>query len=411
LGRVAGLRDQWLAQRVDTSSVRVFALRLCGLLVALCLALSAATASAGSHRSLGSRQAELLLAARARTNLHLFTSWLAAGHAKGFIGEVGWPGNPEASGDLRWNAVARAWYKQAASDGLTVAAWATGEMWAKTYKLAIYRSATQFSPVDLANPQAAVIEGQPAALRGINIDGGAFGEYGTGFDPVAATSPLDNVNVGVYGRDYGYPSAATFSYLARRGATLVRLAFRWERLQRAPASPLDLDELARLRTSVDAAGRAGLRVILDCHNYGAYYLRDGSMGRRRAIGSRDLTVRDFADLWRRLARAFRGNRVILGYGLMNEPTGMNSARKWEIASQAGVNAIREAHDRHRIYAAAYGWSNVAAFQENHSHGPWIRDPARNTWYEAHQYFDRDMSSHYRLSFDDEARTTVGAASR
>jgi hypothetical protein len=115
-------------------------------LVASCLALSAATASAGSHRSLGSRHAELLLAARARTNLHLFTSWLAAGHAKGFIGEVGWPGNPQASGDFRWNTVAHAWYKQAAADGLTVAAWATGEMWAKSYKLAIYRPSVQRIP-------------------------------------------------------------------------------------------------------------------------------------------------------------------------------------------------------------------------------------------------------------------------
>jgi hypothetical protein len=45
---------------------------------------------------------------------------------------------------------------------------------------------------------------------------------------------------------------------------------------------------------------------------------------------------------------------------------------------------------------------VGDFSRSHPAGPWINDPIGNTWYEAHQYFDSDMSSHYRLSFDQEA---------
>jgi Cellulase (glycosyl hydrolase family 5) len=392
------------AVAADISKVRLLILRLVLLGATLALILGAATASARPTAALTSKQAETILTSQVNANLDRFTAWLAAGHAKGFIGEVGWPGNGSAAGDPRWNAVARAWYRRAAAKHLTVTAWATGEIWAKTYKLAIYRATTQFSAVDIANPQAGVVEAQPSpALRGINVDGGAFGEYGAGYDPVAATSPLDNVRVGAYGSVYSYPSAPTFRYLASRGIRFVRLAFRWERVQRTPGGPLDAGELARLHSSVDAAGRAGLKVVLDCHNYGAYYLRDGQTGRRRAIGSAQLPNTDFADLWRRLSSAFEDDPAVLGYGLMNEPTNMGSTRTWESASNAAVAAIRSTGDKHRTFVASYGWGNVAKFKLNHPRGPWISDSARNTWYEAHQYFDSDMSSRYRLSFDAEAR--------
>jgi aryl-phospho-beta-D-glucosidase BglC (GH1 family) len=159
-----------------------------------------------------------------------------------------------------------------------------------------------------------------------------------------------------------------------------------------------------LRASVDAAGRAGLQVVLDCHNYGAYYQRVGSIGMRRALGTPQLPSSAFASLWRRLAAAFRSDRAVLGYGLMNEPTDMAGPRVWERASQAAVNAIRATGDTHRIFVSAYGWDSVTQFARNHPRGPWIHDAQRSTWYEAHQYFDHDMSAHYRLSFDAEAQS-------
>ena len=41
------------------------------------------------------------------------------------------------------------------------------------------------------------------------------------------------------------------------------------------------------------AGSAGLDVVLDVHNYGAYYLAEGGRGIRRAIGSPELGVSAF----------------------------------------------------------------------------------------------------------------------
>jgi hypothetical protein len=55
-----------------------------------------------------------------------------------------------------------------------------------------------------------------------------------------------------------------------------------------------------------------------------------------------------------------------------------------------------------MFVAAFGWDSVGDFARSHPAGPWISDPVANTWYEAHEYFDSDMTARYRLSFDDEA---------
>jgi Cellulase (glycosyl hydrolase family 5) len=379
--------------------------RLVCLLIAVAL-LCPSGATASSERPADSLATESL-AARSVARLGLFSSWLARGHARGLIGEVGWPGNPAAAGDLRWNRVAEVWYRAARADGLWVSAWATGELWASSYKLAIFRAAARATPVAVANPQAGVIEAQgPASLRGINTEQGAFGEFGAGFDPLAPTSPLSNVNGGRYGSTYAYPGAATYTYLAGRRIAYVRLAFRWERIQPRLGSPLDPVELARLQSSVEAAGRAGVGVILDCHNYGVYFAGIGRGGARFRLGSGRLPMTDIADLWRRLSLAFRSDRAVIGYGLMNEPAGATSARAWEAASAAAAAAIRRNGDRKRLFVAAFGWDGVGDFGRSHPAGPWISDPVGNTWYEAHEYFDRDMTARYRLSFDQEA---IGAS--
>jgi Cellulase (glycosyl hydrolase family 5) len=335
---------------------------------------------------------------RAISDLAAFTDWLAAGskRGKGFVGEVGWPGAPSAGGDPRWNQLARGWYQRARSAKLWVAAWAAGESWAPSYKLLAYR----WSRLDGGSPnaQAAVIEAQPASqLRGINLAGAEFGA------PVAEpTSRFSNEDPGAYGRDYAYPSRELMQYLAGRGMTFVRIPVRWERLQPQLRRPLDGDEARRLRRCVADAEGAGLKVIVDVHNYGAYYLAssDGS-GRRRPIGSREVPIAHFADLWARLSALLRNDGAVVAYGLMNEPVGMESAAVWEAASRAAVRAIRENGDRRRIFVQSYFWGGARQFSQYHARGPWIADG--NVWYEAHQYFDGDRSARYLASYEAEAR--------
>lgn len=340
------------------------------------------------------------VAARARADLRRFTAWLAAGgkSGRGLIGEVGWPGNPETGGDPRWNRIASEWYREAESTGIWVAAWATGEFWAPSYKLLAYGASG--GPVDEANPQARVIEEQRAPrLRGINVAGA---EFATPVDE--AVHEFSNANRGTYGRDYVYPSEATFAYLAGRGITFVRLPIRWERLQPALGRPLDGAEAERLLASIARARNAGLKVVLDVHNYGAYYLHDATRGAgvRRPIGSRHVSNAHFANLWARLARLVGRDAAIAGFGLMNEPVGMRGARAWESASRAAVRAIRSTGSRKRIFVQSYFWGGAGQFPSQHPRGPWIRD--RNTWYEGHQYFDRDRSARYALSYDQEIAT-------
>jgi hypothetical protein len=334
------------------------------------------------------------LYARTRADLRAFTSWLARGRkrGKGLIGEVGWPGNPEAAGDARWNRLAHDWYRRADAAGLWVSGWATGEIWANSYKLLAYAPSTR-----TVNAQALVIERQTAPrLRGLSVAGA---EFATPVDE--PTSAFSNRAPGVYGRDYVYPSDAALAYLVARGITFIRLPVRWERLQPRLGRALARDERRRLLAAVEAARAAGLRVILDVHNYGAYYLHSASAqaGVRRPVGSREVSIGHFADLWSRLSALFAHDRTVLGYGLMNEPVGMRSARTWESASRAAVRGIRRRGSSQRIFVQSYFWGGVRQFPLYHPRGPWIEDSG--TWYEAHQYFDHDRSSRYLASYDEE----------
>jgi hypothetical protein len=387
-----------------------------GLVFALCGA-SAADARSGQNVGMPHTRPTATAAsapadavtARSRARLHSFVRWLHRGHARGFIGEVGWPGNDQAGGDARWNGVARDWYRQAQAAGLWVTAWAAGDFWQPSYKLLVYSTGTwpQLAP----NPQADVLEAQRAypELRGVNVAGAEFGET-----PVdQPTSAFSNEHRGVDGKDYTFPEASSLQYLAGRGVRLVRLPLRWERLQPQPGGALDEAYVARLRESRAAANAAGQRVIVDLHNYGAYYLASGDHGVRRPIGSPELPVAAFADVWRRLAGAIGDLPAVEGYGLMNEPVGMAGPRTWENASRAALRAIRRAHDRHTVLVAGYDWSSVDGFARNHPRGPWLR--VARIRYEGHQYFDADNTGRYLQGYGSERtralRSGFGQATR
>lgn len=345
------------------------------------------------------------VAARELGRLGDFAGWLAAHHARGYIGEVGWPGGPDSAA---WNAVAGSWYRQADRDGLWVTAWTAGQWWPPAYPMAAYRTVADGHTS--RGPQARVIEAHSdtsTALRGIALAGGAFGTSEDGGREYSNRAP------GRYGTDYYYDDAATYSYLASRGLDIVRLALTWERLQPRPGGPLAPAELTRLRAAVDAAGTAGLGVILDLHNYGAYWVH---RGRHRAVpltlGSAGLPATALADFWRRMAVAFRGASGVTAYGLMNEPGQLSPVERtgaavWEDASQRTVDAIRATGDRRLVTVSGYGGAAPGDWAARHPRA-WIHDPARAVRYEAHQYFDADGSGHYALPY---ARERAAAAAK
>ena len=364
--------------------------RRAALLVALAVVVGVSAGVLVAWRDEGSTPQDPL-EARALGDLETFAAWLRRSHARGYVGEVGWPARTRGEGE-EWNAVAEAWYDAADADRLRVTAWATGTLFDPSYPLAIYVSTGGgLHPGE----QARVVERHPSSpgvLRGMDVAGGEFGADAPGFS---------NESPGTYGASYRYDGPETFRYLARRGLSLVRLPFRWERIQPRLGEALAPGEVARIRRTVAYAHEAGLQVILDLHNFGAYRTPAGD----ERLGA-EIDQSTFADTWRRIALAFRDVPGVIGYDLMNEPAAVQAGdaptpeRSWERLSQAAVTAIRETGDGRIVFVGGYPWSAAGDWPAHHPK-PWIADPLGRIRYEAHQYWDTDRSGRYLRSYAEE----------
>ena len=226
------------------------------------------------------------------------------------------------------------------------------------------------------------------ARVGINLSSGEFG----------ARLP------GTFDQDYTYPNAKSFDYYEARGRTLVRLPFKWERVQHTPGAPLDADEVARLHDVLRAAGQHHMSVILDAHNYGRYQF--AGEDKSEIIGAGRVSPADFADFWGRMAREFKDEPALYGYGLMNEPHDMGDSQRWPRAAQAAIDAIRTTDEITPIVVAGDDWSSSLNWNNsaNAKLNEELRDPRNNLVFEAHCYFDKDRSGQYKGSYETEAGT-------
>ena len=409
-----------------------------GALAGLATLLIAGRAKGASHfpahttaRKIGSPPLDKLQE-RARSELKMFTDWLSQNNAAGFIGEFGFPCDRTKLDEYncgktprnfkddyrKWNELAESWFQKADAAKLWATIWATGEWWGD-YTLSVYRKSSENADsVNIPNTQSLVFEKHLSTTdyeRGITVAGG---EFGANSGTEETLNDFSNKNPGTYDDDYHYDSQATFDYLASRGITLVRIPFRWERIQPQLNGSLDLQELKRLKGAVTRARQsrsnmpAGIRVILDLHNFGAYYEYSSGIGKGRR---RDFRERGFAqylvDLWSRLSAEFKSIPNVY-YGLMCEPVdsqtenanGKRTAvtEAWELGSQQIVDKIRNSGDAKLIIVSGYLWSGIVNWNKQHPKG-WIRDRQNSVMYEAHHYWDGDSSGHYCLSYDDELR--------
>jgi endoglucanase len=216
---------------------------------------------------------------------------------------------------------------------------------------------------------------------------------------------FSNENRGTLGKDYTYNSERSVAYFAEQGVTLLRVPFRWERIQPRLGQALEPGEADRLKETVAWARRHHAQVILDVHNFGRYHLqRQGKVVQAvidQRLGDEVPVMRQhFADLWRRLSILFRDEPAVESYGLMNEPHDMG-ASDWKVISQAAVDAIRAEGDRKRILVCGNQYGNPFHFPEVNGPSAWIKDPADQVVYEAHCYFDEDYSGTYAQSYDAE----------
>ena len=209
-------------------------------------------------------------------------------------------------------------------------------------------------------------------LQGVNLSGAEFGHERL---------------PGALGKDYTYPSRSDLAYFRGMQMNVIRLPFRWERIQKQINGPLDAAELAQIRQVVDWAKALNLCVVLDLHNFGTYH--------GRVIGSPSLPASAFSDVWLRIYQAF-GNANDTAFGLMNEPAAL-SLPQWMAVAQQTVLELRTAGSRHLLLIGSGRWSGahefakeidgtsgVAGFQK-------FNDPINNFAIELHQYADADFS--------------------
>src|SRR5688572_27313547 len=104
----------------------------------------------------------------------------------------------------------------------------------------------------------ACLSAQAAGVQftGVNLAGAEF---------------TDNRLPGTHGQHYIYPSTGTVNYFISKGMNIIRLPFRWERLQHTTNAAFNATELGRIQTLVNHTAARGGYVLLDLHNYARYY--------------------------------------------------------------------------------------------------------------------------------------------
>jgi endoglucanase len=237
-------------------------------------------------------------------------------------------------------------------------------------------------PTTRPAPRNAVRPVAPPFMLGVSLSAAEFGEKQL---------------PGEYGKNYIYPTAKELDYYRSKGVMLIRLPFRWERLQPVLSGPFDATELKRIDEFVAAIAERGMKVIPEPHNYARY--------REHLIGTTEVPYAAFADFWRRFAEHLKGENCIYGYGLVNEPH--DTKGLWPAAAQAATDAIRTVDHVHHIFVPGDGWSGAPDWRKNNEN-LWITDPVNKIVYEGHLYFDANKSGTYTKTYElEKGSPTVG----
>lgn len=198
--------------------------------------------------------------------------------------------------------------------------------------------------------------------------------------------------------DYFYPTTADLDYWQSKGLILLRVPFKWERIQHEVFGELTKAEVDVMKNMLKEAKKRGLLIIPDLHNYGRRKVGDKSC----IIGEEGLPVEALSDFWRKLAKELQEYAsVIYGYGLMNEPYDMLASAPWAKIAQACILEIRKVDTKTPVIVGGNHWSSAYRWQEVSDELKYLYDPAHNLIFEAHIYFDEDGSGVYKRSYDEE----------
>ncbi len=201
---------------------------------------------------------------------------------------------------------------------------------------------------------------------------------------------------GLHNRDYTWPASKTLDYYNDKGIRLIRLPFKWERIQPEAMGPLADKELALLDATIAAARERRMGLIIEPHNYCRYH--------GKLVGD-EVPGEALKDLWTKLAARYADEPAVIAYDLMNEPHGTKGT--WPKTAQLAVDGVRASDLKKLILVPGDSWSGAHSWVKANANLV-ITDPGNNFAYEAHQYFDRDNSGTYKKSYDEEkAHPDVG----
>ena len=342
------------------------------------------------------------LTQRAISDLTQFIDWCSFNGVKGYVGEVGWPVNPESTGadgegpakptdTAEWNTLATAWYSAADAANLWVTHWGEGRVWGTWSTFAAWYSSTEApghgdygAVIDSAQAGATVIAAHPTTVnynRGCDV---------SGFE--------------IYLVPEWPESAASFTYLYAQGVRMVKIAGSWSRLQQTlsggpSGNALNAIELAAYQAVVAAAQTSGLLVILDIHEESGWYSGASETGTFYPLGSVTVPTSALIDFWQRMIAAFPVATYpnVLGFDIANEPqsnSGALTSSQWNTMSQAVVTAIRAIPDTRTIFIQGFNRAVPANWASTNGPMSWITDTANNFYYECHAYWWYDNPGQY-----------------
>ncbi|MBG9386476.1 glycoside hydrolase family 5 protein [Caenimonas aquaedulcis] len=297
-----------------------------------------------------------------------------------------------------------------------------------------------------AKPLAAPLRAPASPAIGVNLSGMEWAETGMRFG--GGTAP--NIH-------YTVPRKQDVAYLASQGITKTRLVIKWEMLQpmlfdtvanaaskAAIGQPggFDLGYGLQILDILDAHAAAGIKCIIDLHNYCRYrdfvyqpdgsviglvkpsdptvraYTTDNAQVRTRIFATAPgatLTAAHLSNFWTGVAGYVKNHPGFGGYGLMNEPYFMPRPGElveayqgfgedltiWPTVAQQAINAIRAVDPTNPIYLGGNDYSAMFTIADNNPGWPLS---GANIVYEVHGYLDAYSNGQ---SFDWDAEVAKG----
>lgn len=145
----------------------------------------------------------------------------------------------------------------------------------------------------------------------------------------------------------------------------------------------------------------------------------GSSSGEYIIGDGTLTFDHLADLWSKLATAYKDEPTVILYDIMNEPHDLsvplssstyNTTATVTLMNQACIDAIRAIDTETWISIQGDRYAGMQNFTAQYGENPtkWWTDPSNRTLLSFHYYQDTDHSGQYSGSWDSSLRTRINS---